>query len=275
MISIPILTQKIDDNRNFTKSYRQWKRPLDAAQLRRALVFVPHAKDPFLLADLSFAMNRPDLGGPVLYAVDLDGQNVTMAAAHPERTPYLLGQQLQPGADIFHPTVKLQRLSLQRGRVFSVHERITNPGRDKVVVAYIDAGRGIESRVLDTASSKGKTYTFDWLVNSGPSAPNSTAVTPPGGGGDVAVGAAFGANGHVDARADRWERRFSTRTDAQGLEVLVPGAPVPAPDLSQAHCVGRGRRRPGPAHRTPPSNADASPHDRCACTSAAARRPVA
>ncbi len=191
----------------------------------RALVFVPHAKDPFLLADLSFAMNRPDLGGPVLYAVDLDGQNVTMAAAHPERTPYLLGQQLQPGADIFHPTVKLQRLSLQRGRVFSVHERITNPGRDKVVVAYIDAGRGIESRVLDTASSKGKTYTFDWLVNSGPSAPNSTAVTPPGGGGDVAVGAAFGPNAQVDARADRWERRFSTRTDAQGLEVLVPGAP--------------------------------------------------
>ncbi len=29
----------------------------------------------------------------------------------------------------------------------------------------------------------------------------------------------------VDARADRWERRFSTRTDTQGLEVLAPGVP--------------------------------------------------
>ncbi len=225
VISVPILTHKIGDNRNFTKSYQQWKRPLDAAHLQRALVFVPHAKDPFLLTDLSFAMNRPDLGGPVLYAVDLDGQNVTMAAAHPERTPYLLGQELQPGTDLFHPTVKLQRLSLERGRAFLVHERITNPGRDKVVVAYIDAGRGIESQVLDAASSKGKTYSFDWVVNADASAANRGTVTPADGLGTVAVGVAFGANGHVDARADRWERRLPARTGARGVELLTPGVP--------------------------------------------------
>jgi Dolichyl-phosphate-mannose-protein mannosyltransferase len=224
-ISVPILTQKIDDNQNFTEGYQQWKHALDVAHLQHALVFVPHAKDPFLLTDLSFAMNRPDLGGPVLYAVDLDAQNVTMAAAHPERTPYLLDRKLQPGEDVVHATVKLQRLSLERGRAFLVHERITNPGPDKVVVAYIDAGRGIESRVLDTASSKGKTYSFDWIVNSDPSAPNSSTVTPRNGLGTVAVGVAFGPSGQVDARADRWERRFSTRTDTQGLEVLAPGVP--------------------------------------------------
>jgi Dolichyl-phosphate-mannose-protein mannosyltransferase len=225
VISVPILTHKIDDQQLVADNYQQSKDALDAAHFEHALVFVPYFRDPFLLTELSFAMNRPDLGGPALYAVDLETPNLTMAAKHPDRTPYLLERELQPGRDVFRSRVKLQQLSLEHGRAFSAHERITNPGNDKVVVAYVDAGRGIEQRVLDTASSKGKTYTFDWVVDAGGSVPNSSTVTPPNGLSTIAVGVAFGTTDRIDGLADRWERRFPTRADAKGLEVLTPGVP--------------------------------------------------
>jgi 4-amino-4-deoxy-L-arabinose transferase-like glycosyltransferase len=85
-----------------------------AAELDRAVVFLPPLDGPYLLQPFSLARN-PTFDGPVVWALDRGARkNLDVVQRFPGRTPY----RVLPGVDDRSPT-RLQRLTVVNGRLVS------------------------------------------------------------------------------------------------------------------------------------------------------------
>ncbi|HEX2738464.1 MAG TPA: hypothetical protein VHP57_10040, partial [Acidimicrobiia bacterium] len=225
-LSATVLPGKIGAQRDLTATYQRWQHPLARASKHAALVFVPHGDDPYLLTDLPFLANDQDGSRKPLYAADLGAANVGLVATRSDLRPYVLTPELQPGDDLFRPTIVLKPLTLLRGRDITVHLHIRNPGDRAVVTAYVQTDGHFETRVLDTDSKRGKSYDVDWVLTA-PQTPVDGKIAMDRLAGTVTTGVGFAPSAVLDVRADLYERRFLYRVvgfwKASQLQMLTPG----------------------------------------------------
>jgi len=225
-ITAGVLPAQIGAQRDLTASYRRWEQPLAQPPAERSLVFVPHGDDPYLLTDLPFLTNDGNHATGPLYAADLGAANVELVAARSDLRPYVLTPELQPGDELFRPTIVLKPLTLLRARDIAVHLHVRNPGDHAVVTAYVQTDGHFETKVLDTSSSRGRTYDVDWDLTA-PQTPVEGKVAVDRLEGTITTGIGFGPSPLLDVRADLYERRFLYRVvgfwAASQLQVLTPG----------------------------------------------------
>jgi hypothetical protein len=182
-----------------------------------ALVFVS-VIDPFLLTDLPFAANNPQLTGSELYAVDRGPQNVDYIARS-DRTPYRLTTTMRYlGHGKGRTVSEVRRLHLQRAPRITLRARITNTTDSPFVTAWLDTGRGPDEMVLDRASHRGMTYDVEWTV-AAPTAGGGNATTVAPGQWWVTVGTRFHGG---TQRAERFEARFATSVHDNELRMVTP-----------------------------------------------------
>jgi hypothetical protein len=220
VVTVPFTVNKLHDNQTFNEAlYRAYDVALRRRPLHHSLVFVPPSQDPYLLTNLSFAMNDARLTGSSVYATDLGAQDIELITRKADRTPYRFFRQLEPGDQILHPSVRLQRVGVASGPSVRVSEHVTNPGTHPVVVASFDPGTGIQTRVLDTHSASGHSDITSWII---------TPAALRTGVGTFTIGIGFGTEAALGPTADLWEQRFAyrVRLDPSGgphLDVLIPG----------------------------------------------------
>lgn len=220
-VTVPFVANKLHVNTTFNEAahYRAYDVALHRRPLHHALVFVPPSHGPYLLTNLSFAMNDAKLTGSSVYATDLGAQDIELITRQVDRAPYRFVRQLEPGDQILHPSVRLQRVGVVSGRGVRVSEHVTNPGTHPVVVASFDPGTGIQTRVLDTHSANGHSDITSWLI---------TPAALRAGVGTFTISTGFGTEPALGPTADLWEQRFAyrVRLDPDGgphLDVLIPG----------------------------------------------------
>jgi hypothetical protein len=228
-LTIAPMHDKFVVNRDLDETFYGYREKYDAlhdAHAPRSLIFVPTNDGKFLLTDLSFAMNPPQLDASTLYAVDRGEKNIELVAHRPGRTPYVLHQEAVRDGDGYRGRYVLTKLQLQTARAFVVDQHITNPGNDPVVTASLHVGDQTSSHVLDTASTKGAQYTVRWIVTPAGAtlegAAEETTLALPQGTGSFALGVAFDSGSVGSETADRWEARYPYRS---------PGSPTPSIEL--------------------------------------------
>lgn len=220
-VTVPFLVHKLHSNQTLTQAlYRDYDTALGQRPLGHALVFVPPFRDPYLLTNLSFAMNDAQLTNTPLYASDLGAPDIQLVARGGGRTAYRLVRQLEPGDQILHPSVRVVRLRLVSGPAVRITERITNPSAFPIVAAFFESGTGTQTRVLDTQSSRGRTETTSWLA---------TPAALRRGIGTLTIGVSFGPDSSLGPTADLWRQQLPYETlpapgDAERVAVLTPGA---------------------------------------------------
>jgi hypothetical protein len=176
-----------------------------------------------------YLSNRPDLTGPVLYAVDLGPDVADLLRLYPDREAYRIQRQIESDEDFELAHAVLQPLKLVSGERVTVSTTITNTDGKPHVAAFVRVGRETVRTVLDTRSERGKTYRVTWTVEAddGGLAVTSTGGTEPATGrlperGELAVGASYGA-GADERDPDRVERRYDYRTGTDGTVDLLTG----------------------------------------------------
>jgi len=231
LLTLVPLHDKFFDNRDFDEAfYRPPYTALHEPHAQPALVFVPPGVDPYLLTNLSFAMNPPDLKASTLYAVDRGPLNLDLVAERRDRAAYALVTRVAETRDGYRGQPQLQRLHVEEASAFEVDQQVTNAGSDPVVTAYLSVDGQTYTQVLDRASTKGASYTVRWLVGPrrsvGTAAPDgATTVALPTTERSFAAGVGFGATADLDPARQRWEVRYAYRiaADATSMQLLLPG----------------------------------------------------
>ncbi|MFN8037373.1 MAG: hypothetical protein U0V73_15745 [Acidimicrobiia bacterium] len=186
---------------------------------RSTLVFLPQDR----LGDPHPTMFND--GAPTTYALDRGIDDLELIDRRPDQDPYRVVRRLRPGDDLLHPTETLVRITTVRGSTLRLRLHVRNPGANPVVVAYVQAPGFYATKVLDLASSAGRTYDVDWTV-APPQPPRLDRIAVTQTKGSIAVGVGFGRTPLLDARGDLYEHRFAYRTigfwAASELEVMLP-----------------------------------------------------
>lgn len=106
--------------------------------LHRALADVPANSLVFLPADILLdpfkTAGNPTLDGPVVYAVSTGpARNLDVAAAFPERRPYLVDFERGPDDEDHPPITKLRRLEVVQGEALTIPVSIADPPQGTVL----------------------------------------------------------------------------------------------------------------------------------------------
>jgi hypothetical protein len=113
-VSVFVTVRALVEHRRYVAVREQlYAAPLAAAaDLERAVVFLPPLDGPYLLQPFSFARNA-GFDGPVVWAIDRGPRkNIDVVRRMRDRTPY----RVLPGASELSPT-RLQRLTVVHGRL--------------------------------------------------------------------------------------------------------------------------------------------------------------
>jgi hypothetical protein len=91
LLSVPVLIPALEEQADRTASREVVAELIDSRVEAPALVFLPPVYGPYLQNPFSFLRNRPDLDGPVVYALDGNAdRDERVLDAHPGRTAYRL-----------------------------------------------------------------------------------------------------------------------------------------------------------------------------------------
>lgn len=223
VVSVRVILDRARVNRDYSAAYTAVQRVLGSLDDPNALVVVPVEDERILLTGPPFAMNRHDLDGPRRYAADL-GPAVVDLVARTDRTPYRVSTPFVNGPDGQEIVADLHRLRLTESGALRVTLRVTNPTDDPTVTAYLVTGGGVQTRVLDRASTRGATYEVEWTV-AAPDAALPGAIVLPEGSAWVSAGFRFGGESadprSPDAAAIA-ELRWATRTTPSTVTALRP-----------------------------------------------------
>ena len=192
-----------------------------------------------------FLANPPDLKTDLLFARDRGPLDIDLIEQHPDRKPYRLVREVQPGGDIEKIPVVVKPQSVLRAPDLTVHTAIVNSSGQRTVTAYARFGRTVQRRLLDSRAKKDERFDVTWKVGpdgltyAGPPARRIRAVklrkykVP----GQLVVGATF-ANTPAAKDPGSVERRYYVRIRrgaARGVELLTAdeewtrfGAPIRA-----------------------------------------------
>jgi hypothetical protein len=225
--TVPFLVDRLDQNHTVSESQVPWRDATDVID-RRALVIVSRS-GPYLLHLNPFSENTPDLDGRILYATDRGPANLSLIAAHADRTPYLESTSLSTRetlteTDIPRASITVTPIEIARAPVLTVRARVTNTTGDPVVVASMRVGTTVDTRVLSTASSRGDTFDTAWQLAATSGAPGTTPVGARRGLVHIDAGSARDAAAVLAGEHDRL--RLSFRVHDGALEMLEPGTPV-------------------------------------------------
>jgi hypothetical protein len=232
VISYPALQPKIEDKTYWGDVFGDYRhqvaRQVDALD-GPALVVLESRTYPAVMVDHLFLANRPDLTGPVLYAVDRGPDLADLLRRYPDREAFRIQAQMRSDEDFERPRLVLQPLELVNGERVTVSTTITNTDGKPHVAAFVRVGKETVRTVLDSQSEVGKSYRVTWTVEADDSglAVTSTGGSEPATGhlperGQLAVGASFG--GEADEKdPDRVERRYDYRTTPEGTVDVLTG----------------------------------------------------
>lgn len=228
--SVPAMIAKIDRNHAISAAQVPWKNATSAIS-QYSLVFVDDGgKYPIHLNP--YAVNSPNLDGRILYAADREAENIDLISAHPERTPYLERSSDpgwdDPGHKAPTPEITLVPLSVVDGKTVTLRVRVTNPGRDAVVVVYLNAGTEIaaqsriDARTFTSSESSDGAFETEWTLtpSTQPAADGTVALTPRLG--DVSIGFASGQTVEQALAGRQTQEHFSYRLDNDRIDMLYP-----------------------------------------------------
>ena len=131
----------------------------------RGIVFVPQVWGPHLMHPITFAVNRPDHDGQVVYALDRGRDNFPVMAEFADRKPYRMRVKGvftdQPDS---RARMSLEPIANLTAPAFDVEVTIRNPtSRAHVLVQVMRHGR-VDWLVLDHASARGRTYNVRFRI---------------------------------------------------------------------------------------------------------------
>jgi hypothetical protein len=233
LISYPAVRPKIENKLELAKGLQEdyagdIREQLDGLDGQPALVVLERTGSPFVMLDRMFLENRPDLTGPVLYAVDVGPDLAELLDRYPDRTAFRIQRQLRPGDDLVEQRPTLQPLRKVSGGAVTITATVVNTSGKKHVTAFLRSGDETVRVVLDDASSEGRSYEVTWTLRAG----DGLEVTAEGGRepvsgrlaerGELALGASFSASADAED-PDRVERRYDHRTGDDGTVDLVTG----------------------------------------------------
>ncbi len=166
---------------------------------RPALVVLPRADGVDGVGRLQDDFgNRPDLSGPVVYALDRGPGLFDLVREQPDRVPFRLTLAIRPGADLATPDAVVRPITVVSGPVLEVHTTITNLAANPVVAATVEQGDRVESVELDDHAAYGSRYDVVWrlgpgglldVVVNGQARPVTLTLDPEG---EIGIGVASG-----------------------------------------------------------------------------------
>ena len=219
------MPDKIDRNQRPTDVWAAEDRLLKATVTDRAIVVLPRSRDgAYLLHPRGWLMNRPDLTGRVLYAVDRSEQNIELFDRYPDRSIYRL--QETEGAvsgSPFRPDVR----RLRRRDVGPTAATVTaqNDSGQPIAILYANLGLDRVECVVDRASVIGKTYSMsvylepDAVTLGCPDGPRALARKSPGA--TLAIGIGIGSSDDF-AQAQLYEYRYWGLSRGDRLSIIDP-----------------------------------------------------
>jgi hypothetical protein len=215
------LPDKIDPNRATTDIYRRTTAAVDEARLSNAIVVDPERGDFGFVSSAPSFENRPTFDGPVVWADEVGGGVFDLLAAYPGRAPYRLDHVLPRGKPLAQRSpLLLPQRSYQAGSL-DLRLHVTSPVDEARLTSFVHVGP--VDRFIDVAdaASAGDSFEVTWHLS--PSAIGAEATVTLGAAapnGLIAIGIEV-----VTDRTERYEWRVPYRVAADGVEVLLPGAP--------------------------------------------------
>jgi hypothetical protein len=227
----PKISSKIEGAEKLHEDYeRQVSDQVEELDGRPAIVVLEKNKYPYVMNDHVYLSNKPDLTGPVLYAVDMGPQLADLLQRYPDRDAFKIQKQLEPGDDISKPRIVLQPLELERGENVTVTSTITNTSGKSHVTAFARVGEETVRVPLDDQSEVGKEYEVTWTLRADDDGGLEVAAD---GDGEPEVGhlpdsgkLAIGASYSDEAKTkdpDRVERRYDYRVTSDGTVQVLTG----------------------------------------------------
>ncbi|HEY3721838.1 MAG TPA: hypothetical protein VGN59_00620 [Acidimicrobiia bacterium] len=229
------LPAKIDEKHiveDVSRAYDgQVQRGLRQRDGKPALVIEERRPASYIMEPYPFLANPPDLKSDVLYARDRGPLDIDLIEQHPDRKPYRLVREVQPGGNIEKIPVVVKAQSVLRAPELAIHAAIVNTSGLRTVTAYARFGRTVQRRLLETSATKNERFEVTWKV--GPhgltyAGPPARRIRPvklrndkvPG---QLVVGATF-ANTPAPKDPGSVERRYYLRVrrgPARGVELLT------------------------------------------------------
>lgn len=191
-----------------------------------AVVLLPRSRDgAYVMHPRGSMMNRPDLTGGVLFAVDLSERNIELFERFPDRGIYRLQQsEGSTTGSPFRPTVRrLQPRNLD-GPAKAFVKGLNTTGAS-VAHLYATLGPRRINCVIDRQSITGRAYQQELAVTAEsvtldcPDGPQRLARSDPSA--TLAIGIAFGPDDDI-ATAQLYEYRYWSRGHGTQLTVIEP-----------------------------------------------------
>jgi hypothetical protein len=110
-------------------------------------------------------VNRPDLSGPVIYALDRGPGLFDLLREQPDRVPFRLTTELRPGSSLATPDPVVQRIRVVSGVAIEVRTTVVSPSADPIVAATIEQAGRIVSVPLDDHATFGRRYQLVWRLH--------------------------------------------------------------------------------------------------------------
>ena len=217
------LRTRIDRNRDITNAYTSMQHLVDDAHLGRSVLFLEDRGEKGFQSAAPFLENTPTLTNQkIVYAVENGPGDLDVLARFPDRTGARLRSELRPGDQFLNPTRFVEPVRVSKGSAVSLHFRIVNTVGAPTVMTKLGVNDSVDQTiVLDTASTKGKSYDVTWTLSAQQlktTAPN--VVTVPQGGGTATVEADFT---QPTGKTEYYERQYPFVASPKAVAVLTPG----------------------------------------------------
>jgi hypothetical protein len=229
VVSGYLMAEALKVNLRLTAEDRRLYGPVAAANLDRALVFVPPMWGTHLLHPFAWLQNDAEYAAENVYALDRgEPGNLALLDDYPDRAAYRLRVH---GAYRVNPpdralTTSLEPLTVVKRRALEMSLAFQNPTSDPTVTVTVTMSGKKEAFVLDTDSAPGKGYVRDIRIAPGAvdiRGPDEARATE-----DVETDRAITVSivtGPTDAPASRsvYRRDFGYAVDGAELRILLPG----------------------------------------------------
>lgn len=162
---VPKVQHRLDEAAYDQRIASTVDRAVDARGDRPALVVLPAADGTDgVMRYLDELANRPDLSGPVVYALDVGPGLFELLDEQPDRVPFRITSELRPGGALATPDPVVQRIVVVTGPVVEVRTTITMTNGDPVVAATIEQGGRVVAVPLDDRAAPGRRYQVTWRL---------------------------------------------------------------------------------------------------------------